>query len=102
MNRTVTPTEAKRSLPASADLSDLASFRAAYASARDPADVVREVYRRIDASDPSHVWISLLPLDAALGMLADAWTRKSKGEDLPLFGVPFGVKDWRAYRSSLA
>jgi hypothetical protein len=34
-------------------------------------------------------------------MLADAWTRKSKGEDLPLFGVPFGVKDWRAYRSSL-
>jgi len=74
-------------------LSDIASFRAAYASAQDPGDVLRTVYGRIDAFGQSQAWISRLPLDAALQMLGDAVARKAKGEDLPLFGIPFAVKD---------
>jgi allophanate hydrolase len=74
-------------------LSDLASYQAAYASGIDPAQVLRDLYSRIEKTGKKPVWISLLPLDVALATLLEAQRRKEKGEVLPLFGIPFGVKD---------
>ena len=71
--------QTKRTSPVSPNPLDLAYYRTAYASAQDPADVFRAVYRRIDTSGTEHVWISLLPLEAAFGMLADAQMRQSFG-----------------------
>lgn len=87
------PIAIQPSQPSPIERCDLAFFEAAYAAARDPADVLREVYGRIDAFGQSQAWISRLPLDDALQMLGEAVARKAKGEDLPLFGIPFAVKD---------
>lgn len=54
-----------------------------------PADVIDAIYQRIDGSD-DHVWISLLSPDEAR---AGANELEAKSRDLPLFGVPFAVKD---------
>lgn len=72
---------------------NLASFKHAYAYCSDPKDVLREIYHRIDIAGTHPVWISLLPLNVALDMLEQAMARKARGEELPLFGIPFGVKD---------
>nr|4CP8_A Chain A, ALLOPHANATE HYDROLASE [Pseudomonas sp. ADP]4CP8_B Chain B, ALLOPHANATE HYDROLASE [Pseudomonas sp. ADP]4CP8_C Chain C, ALLOPHANATE HYDROLASE [Pseudomonas sp. ADP]4CP8_D Chain D, ALLOPHANATE HYDROLASE [Pseudomonas sp. ADP]4CP8_E Chain E, ALLOPHANATE HYDROLASE [Pseudomonas sp. ADP]4CP8_F Chain F, ALLOPHANATE HYDROLASE [Pseudomonas sp. ADP] len=74
-------------------LTDLASYQAAYAAGTDAADVISDLYARIKEDGENPIWISLLPLESALAMLADAQQRKDKGEALPLFGIPFGVKD---------
>ena len=52
----------------------------------DPADVVREIYRRIEDIGESPIWISLLPRDQAIARARSA----PKG---PLWGIPFAVKD---------
>jgi allophanate hydrolase len=73
--------------------SDLASYQAAYAAGVDPVQVLNELYGRIDQCIDSPVWISVLPRDKALEMLAAAQRRKEGGAELPLFGIPFAVKD---------
>lgn len=56
-----------------------------------PLELVGEVHRRIRAARNSGVWTALVPEDEALRH-ADALTRQAP-ERLPLFGVPFSVKD---------
>ncbi|GAB1824094.1 allophanate hydrolase [Herbidospora sp. RD11066] len=51
-----------------------------------PREVVAEVYRRIKARGDDGVWISLRPEDETLAELPD-------DPDLPLYGIPFSVKD---------
>lgn len=68
----------------------LAALRAAYAGGTSPAEVIAEVYRRIAASSDPAVWISLRP---GAEVLAEARALLDKPRDLPLWGVPFGVKD---------
>ncbi len=72
---------------------DIGALRAAYAAGLDPAEHLKDIYRRIAETGPRPVWISLLPLDEALSLLAEAARRLRQGEDLPLFGIPFAVKD---------
>ena len=71
----------------------LAALAALYASdERAPERVLRDVHRRVLGS-PSAVWIHRAPLERMLSDLRAAEARKARGERLPLFGVPFAVKD---------
>jgi allophanate hydrolase len=76
-----------------AQFADIPSRVDAYRAGRDPAADLLALYDRIAAEGESPVWISLLPRERALDMLADAAARLSRGEHLPLVGIPFAVKD---------
>ena len=70
---------------------DLASLRAGYASgAFTPTELLN---RALDAAQnsPPGVWISLAPRDSILAQARDLESRDKAS--LPLYGVPFGVKD---------
>jgi allophanate hydrolase len=56
-----------------------------------PVDVIRSLYGRIDARGP--IWIHLRDFDDALAAASDIERRRAAGESLPLYGIPFGVKD---------
>lgn len=72
----------------------LATLRRAFAAdAGAPAEVIRTVYRRIAARGDDATWIHLVPEAAALARLADLERQRAAGAALPLFGVPFAVKD---------
>lgn len=67
-----------------------AAYRAGTLTVRQ---VVDEVLRRIAAAGDDRVWISRFT-DAALRGQADALdARRGEIEALPLYGIPFGVKD---------
>jgi allophanate hydrolase len=54
-----------------------------------PVDVIERVYERIEKAD-SRTWISLVPRQQAH---ARAKELEAKSRDLPLYGVPFAIKD---------
>src|SRR4051794_39223313 len=55
--------------------------------------VIEEVLARIAAAGDDKVWISRVP-DATLRAAADALdARRDAIDDLPLYGIPFAVKD---------
>jgi len=56
-----------------------------------PADVIRNVYRRIHEAARPDVWISRTPEAEALAR-AEALGDRAR-EALPLYGIPFAVKD---------
>lgn len=69
-----------------------AALRGEYRSGRlAPAEVIDEVYRRIHARDDDGVWISKVPYETARAA-AEALEPARLGQ-LPLFGIPFSVKD---------
>ena len=72
---------------------DLVSLATAYASGTTPVQIIREVYARIRARGDDRVWIALRPEDEVLAEAAALACRRSGGECLPLYGVPFAVKD---------
>jgi allophanate hydrolase len=68
----------------------LAAYREGRAT---PEDTIRRVYDRIEAWPDKAVWISLVPREDALAR-ARALARRPEGADgLPLYGIPFAVKD---------
>jgi len=71
------------------DLS-VAALRAAYAAGRNPAEVLRTLHARIAAAADNPVWIHIEPLEA---LLARAELLMQGPRNLPLWGVPFAVKD---------
>jgi allophanate hydrolase len=75
------------------DLSlDLVTLRSGYADGSlTPSAVVSEVYRRIRARGDDHVWTHVVPESAALRDAAALEDRVRAA--LPLFGLPFSVKD---------
>jgi amidase/allophanate hydrolase len=56
-----------------------------------PRDLVASLYERIGAGRPD--WIFVRPREDALAAGAEVEARRKTGETLPLYGVPFGVKD---------
>lgn len=68
----------------------LDTLRNAYANGRTPADVVREVYRRIEAVGDPAIFIHLRPMD---DVLAEAVALGTPIDDHALWGVPFVAKD---------
>ncbi|HEX3984596.1 MAG TPA: allophanate hydrolase [Acidisoma sp.] len=73
---------------------DIASLRAAYLSgSRAPSDVMAEALRRLARSDDQAIWISRLS-NAELMAAAEALdARRDEIERLPLYGIPFAIKD---------
>ncbi len=59
-------------------------------SGTKPTELVRAIYDRIEKEPLTPVWISLVPRDAALSRAA---ALEAGSSDLPLYGVPFAVKD---------
>ncbi len=86
------PTTRENFLPAAAGSLDLAQLRQAYRSGTiRPADVVASVLDRIGRRGDDKVWIDLVPtgeLEARAAALA-----KSAPDALPLYGIPFAIKD---------
>ena len=73
---------------------DVSSLTAAIRAGRvAPEAVIEEVYRRIADHGLRPVWITLQPKEEAMRRLAVAAARRNAGAALPLFGVPFAVKD---------
>lgn len=73
---------------------DLGGLAAAYASGETtPEAVVRDVYGRIARVGERPTWISLVPQQEAIRRALDLQQRRERGDALPLFGVPFAVKD---------
>lgn len=67
------------------------SLQAEYRTGRTPADVVDEVFARIAASPDPAAWIALREADEVRREAAAL--RGDDRERLPLWGVPFAVKD---------
>jgi allophanate hydrolase len=73
---------------------DIATLTEGYASgAITPDGILDEVFARIAARGERPVWISLASREQVAAKLADNRRRKDAGEALPLFGIPFAVKD---------
>ena len=73
------------------DLS-LSALRRRYQSAElRPCEVVTTLHGRIGQGAPN--WISVAPLEDLLEACSNLERRRARGEMLPLYGVPFGVKD---------
>jgi allophanate hydrolase len=75
---------------------DFESLRNAYdGGSCSPHDVVDEVFRRIEGARARvcNVWLHLLAPDAVHVDVARLVSRRAAGENLPLFGIPFAVKD---------
>lgn len=76
------------------DLSlDFASLRRAYAEGLTPVALVGEVYRRLHAREGDFVWTHTVPIEQAIRQAAHIERLAADGHALPLYGVPYGVKD---------
>ncbi|KAL4937275.1 hypothetical protein BDV06DRAFT_203267 [Aspergillus oleicola] len=68
-------------------------WRQAQEAASSPAHILALLSQLKNQKTPSNAWISL----ATPAQISAEWTRidslRAKGQDLPLFGVPFAVKD---------
>ena len=71
---------------------DITSIHNAYTSGRlTPEAVVSEIYDRIDAEGLHPVWIARVPRQQALESARELQAAGREG--LPLYGIPFAVKD---------
>jgi allophanate hydrolase len=75
------------------EFADIAGRASAYRSGRDAARDLEATYERIAAFGERPAFISLMPFDQARAILAAAEVRRTAGAELPLFGIPFAVKD---------
>ncbi|WP_454854075.1 allophanate hydrolase [Rhizobium binxianense] len=72
---------------------DLTSLRAAYRAGATPVDVIEEVIaRRAAAKDPA-IFITPMPDDALRDAARALMIRAPEPNSLPLWGIPFAVKD---------
>src|SRR5882672_4474035 len=72
---------------------DIAHLREAYRAHRiTPTEVAAEALRRISAYRDPAVWIMRVPEEAVMAR-ARALADSDNPETLPLFGIPFAVKD---------
>jgi allophanate hydrolase len=73
---------------------DLDTLANGYASgALDPKAVLAGVYAAIEARGKAPIWIEIVSPADAFALLERASERRARGEILPLFGLPFAIKD---------
>ena len=84
------PTVRSPDLP---DFPDIPARVAAYRAGRDAAADLSALLDRIEREAMAPDWISLVPRETALALLADATSRLRAEGDLPLYGIPFAIKD---------
>lgn len=70
---------------------DIRSLHAAYADGLDPAAVIDEAYRRVDAVGDPGIFLHLIAREAALAAVAGLGPFDPAAK--PLWGIPFAVKD---------
>jgi allophanate hydrolase len=68
----------------------LDALREAYDTGATPPDIVREVYRRIEAVGDPAIFIHLRPMEE---VIAEAEALPPRSDASPLWGVPFVAKD---------
>jgi allophanate hydrolase len=73
----------------------IATLRRLYAmNELSPSDIVHTVYNRIERRGvKDRAWIHVVPRANALQELATLERRREQGDALPLYGIPFAVKD---------
>jgi allophanate hydrolase len=78
----------------------IADWTAAYASGASPRELLVALQRRLESASPPGVWITLVDRAAIETQVAAVEARRAGAGDaaaaraaLPLFGVPFAVKD---------
>ncbi|WP_163851621.1 amidase family protein [Pseudooceanicola aestuarii] len=72
---------------------DIATLHGLFAdSALTPEAVINAVYDRIAARGDDNVWIHLIDREASIAR-ARALMADPTARDLPLYGIPFGIKD---------
>jgi allophanate hydrolase len=72
------------------------SFRAvrhAYANGSRPHDVISLAVGKISRASKTNAWIHVESLSRLMEQCDALEQRRSRGDALPLFGIPFGVKD---------
>ncbi|MEP7051681.1 MAG: allophanate hydrolase, partial [Pseudomonadota bacterium] len=73
---------------------DFHSLRARYtAGTLTPSALVEQLADIWQASRDKHIWIHLVDVEELRANAAQLERRKASGEILPLFGIPFAVKD---------
>jgi allophanate hydrolase len=73
---------------------DIAALAAAYRKGdTTPAKLIAGLQERIRQGGLNPVWIALVEGDAMAQRLARLEERRAAGEPLPLYGIPFAVKD---------
>ncbi len=72
----------------------IANLRRLYAAgAATPADVLHAIHERIAARGTDGTWIHLVTAEECRRQLAAADAARRNGAALPLYGIPFAVKD---------
>ncbi|HVF17677.1 MAG TPA: allophanate hydrolase [Steroidobacteraceae bacterium] len=70
----------------------IAALREGYRNGQlNARTVIEDVLARVDSAPQENVWITRLPRDAVLEYVAAI--EKKPATDLPLYGVPFAIKD---------
>jgi len=72
---------------------DITTLESAYrAGTLTPAALVERIYGEIEAQGEQPIWITVVPKESSLARAAELETSPSRST-LPLFGIPFAVKD---------
>jgi allophanate hydrolase len=58
-----------------------------------PHELLEDAYERLEALGTRPIWTSVVPKAEAHALLERASERRARGESLPLFGIPFAIKD---------
>src|ERR1700691_2878791 len=72
---------------------DITSLSSAYEAGANPTEILSNLHELISQGGLNPVWISLVPLAQIIARLDELNSRPKAGEILPLFGIPFAVKD---------
>jgi allophanate hydrolase len=72
---------------------DLASLSAAYAAGTQPEDVIAHANEAADHAMIGAAWITRATKQTLARRIAEIKAARDAGENLPLFGVPFAIKD---------
>src|ERR1700744_1376718 len=71
----------------------IATLVSAYAAGVRPAEILADCHARLEHDPTTAVWISRRSRDEILDCLARLERRRGGGGVMPLFGIPFAVKD---------
>lgn len=69
------------------------ALRGAYNAGLTVSALLETISARIDRAESDNVWISRVPADRLSARARDLDVRHADGEALPLYGIPFAVKD---------
>ncbi|PXA97868.1 allophanate hydrolase [Nostoc sp. 3335mG] len=72
---------------------DFASLRALYAAGTSPLDLVEALIERLDAATDPAIFITRATPDQLRAAAADLIARAPEPNSLPLWGIPFAIKD---------